>query len=535
MKRLALVASLWGLALMPACSSNSVSPLDRGAECSTDTDCQGNLTCRFDVCVVPDATSRQLGFRVIPPNSSLYRPQVITPAEVDFTEGVTIALRPSIRVEGKLLFRSLDGRLSATGPPGVLSFRREETAYNTLPIQTTIGNDSAYSVLLLPGRYTVSFRPDDPNVPSKVWETREFKLDTDPELSIAQDATRLQGTLRDASMPGMVQVMPIEGAKLVAVAKATGSSTTVSETTQQGEFILGALPFSGVHDLKVSTSDETSETQLTFANAFECEDERCTWNLSDGENLELNILNIIGERKDARFVFIPPGEARPDWTGTVATIRGEFPWGQIRITKPVAASGEVRFPVPPGNYELTVTPPDEFSLSRHLTSLSVDPGNEAREITVPARTQFIASVVDPDGEPLPGATVELQAAESIASTLSATADEYGDVSLPVDLYDFWVTIRPNVANLPPTVRFIRASELETATSFTLRVQEPTALAGEVLGAPDEVNTEWIGIPDVAIQPFEVIENRPVTVGEATTRDDGQFQMIISSVAPEPAP
>ena len=53
------------------------------------------------------------------------------------------------------------------------------------------------------------------------------------------------------------------------------------------------------------------------------------------------------------------------------------------------------------------------------------------------------------------------------------------------------------------------------------------LVGNVLGTPQlDAEKEWAPVENVLVQVVEQIENENVTVGEATTRADGEFRVLI---------
>lgn len=500
-------------------SSDSKTP---GVRCVADSECPSQLICRYDVCVSSEVIPRELSFRLVPPNSTTWKPQSVSESTINVDEPVPIALVPSIRVAGKLLYVNEANQVRPDGPSGVLTFRREGQKQSLE--QYRVESDSRYSTYLLPGRYDVSFIPDDSSAPPVGFGTRDFVLDTDPELTVPVRAISVTGSLRDSPGPG-IRAEAVQNASVVAVSRTTGALSSVGTTDSEGFFTFNLLPQADLYDLRVSYETNDYLREITIFQALDCTMAQCSNLLGEDDTFQVSLEATVGDSAQRQVNLVPDRtETTPDFSGVVIEMNGTMPWGTARVRRTLDASGSFTARLPHGEYEVVVSTPQSFPLSGKRDSVALAVDDTTVAVGLSAKVSASIEVLDLENLPAADARLEFQRQDaSDPVVVTANAEGKVDVLLEDTPHRIVITAMQNGV--------ARAVVAWTPSSPTMTVRLPAAvvLTGSVLGAPaDASNTEWQAVEDVAVQVLEKFDGSHVTVGETTTRADGTFRVIIPS-------
>jgi len=519
MKRTDILVMM-GVILLAGCTGAPSDSKTPGVRCIADSECPSQLICRYDVCVSSEVLPRELSFRLVPPNSTTWKPQSVSASTVDVEEPVTIALVPSIRVAGKLLYVNEANQVRPDGPSGVLTFRREGQSQSLE--QYRVESDSRYSTYLLPGRYDVSFIPEDTSAPPVSFGTRDFVLDTDPELTVPVRAISVTGSLRDSPGSG-IRAEAVQNASVVAVSRTTGALSSVGTTDAEGFFTFNVLPQADLYDLRVSYDTNVYLREITIFQALDCTMAKCTNLLGDDDTFQVSLEATVGDSAQRRVNLVPErSELIPDFSGVVVEMNGTMPWGTARVRRTLDASGSFEARLPDGEYEVVVSSPQAFPLSGKRDSLALVADDAAITIGLSAKVSASIEVLDLENLPAVDARLEFQRQDA-SDPIVMTADAEGKVEVLLEDAPHRIVITAMQNGVA------RGVSEWTPSSPTMSVHLPAAavLTGSVLGAPtDASNKEWQAVEDVAVQVLENYDGANVTVGETTTRADGTFRVII---------
>lgn len=505
--------------MLTGCTANSVEGPTPGARCVADGECPTSLVCRYDVCVTEDLPARTLAFRLVPPNSTTWKPQWVSASEIDADEPLNIALIPSVEVAGKLLYVNDANQIRPDGPSGVLTFRRE--GQRDALEQYRVESDSRYATYLLPGRYSIVFVPDDTAAPPVSFGTREFTLDTDPELTVPARSVSVTGSLRDALAPG-IRATAVARANVVAVSSTTGTASSVGTTDEDGFFTLNVLPQPERYDLRLSYETETYLREVTIRDALDCTESKCTNLLADDDTFQVSLEGVIGTSNVSKVRVQTSTELIPDFTGVVVELRGEFAWGTTRIRRQLQASGEFDVRLPEGSYTTVVSVPREFPFSGVTKTLETSPNQDVLAVDLRPKVSASATIVGLDDRLVDGAVVEFRKSEE-SDPIVVTSDENGEVQVLLEAVPHRVVVSSNQSGVARGVYTWDPNQPKA------RLELPPAaiLVGNVLGSPQTDDAkEWAPVENVLVQVVEQIDSENVTVGEATTRADGEFRVLI---------
>lgn len=499
-------------------ADDSKVPAELGPQCTSDSECTGEKVCRTGLCSVPGSEVREIGFRLIPPNSSSLRPQVAAPSSIELDESISLGMRPSVRVEGRLLYNDAGG-VTSSGPTGTLTFRRQEPYFSGFSQQYAVEEDSTYSILVLPGSYDVTFTPDDERVPGQIWQGLDFRLDTNPQLTLPARSQRVKIAVIDLPGPDRNVPVNLEGARIVGISQATGatSSTTIADASLNYELAL--YPDSGLYDVRVSSSTETGVREVVIYDAIDCTD-RCP------DIVELNLAETAGPRVNTTLELTTDTTAADLHQTRVETI-GRFEWGAWSQRTNLEEGQRVEIFAPAGQYDVSISPPAESTIASATRQFETTPGEFRHEFYLESKRLFESTVVSAAGEPVPGAQAEFEPVDASLRTLNAETDEEGRLNVELEPVPYWVTLVPGKGSLPRSVLYLDPDEVSSRTE--LRLSEPVVLSG-LLATPemDDDVEQLIPIPDVTVQAFEMRQGRVIIVGDVTTDSDGVFRMILGS-------
>lgn len=502
------------LILLACEDSATVSP----NTCSMDSDCGSDQVCRYDFCVAPSSGPIDLGFRLVPPNTSTLQPQSIVPARVSPEENISIALLSSVRVAGRLLFVNDQNQVRADGPLGVLTFEKRG-GLNPVVKQQRLDTDSRYDLYVLPGTYTLTFVPDDLETPPRVWTDVSFNLDTDPQLTIPARRLSVTGVIYDTLVPGF-RSQAVPRARVVALTE-NGAGSTVAETDEAGFFRLFLLPQASVYDLRVVFENEALFREYTLRKALECGGTRCTNLLGEDDQFLVQLDAIMSNAKERqiRFRSSVPGVSL---AGASVELASDFEWGTLRIRKVLDQMGEVRTALPSGSWTVLVTTSSDSRTGNLESTLDVQNDLPAYELDLPSRLQVNLDVTD-GSIFFEDTRIEIRPLGRGEAQV-VTTDASGRLSTQVDpKMAYRISVTPGVAGQPRSALIATAEELAEARSLLL--PKATAIAGRVFGPPGS-DDEWVPVGDVTIQAFDGTFGESVILGESNTREDGGFRMLI---------
>lgn len=484
--------------------------------CLEDSDCGGGLVCRYDFCVVSTSEPVNLGFRLVPPNTSTLQPQSIAPALISLDESVSIAFLSSVRVTGRLLFVNEQNQVRADGPLGVLTFEKHG-GQNPVIKQQRLDSDSRYDLYLLPGTYTLTFVPDDLETPPRVWTDVVFNLDTDPQLTIPARRLSLTGVIYDNLVPGL-RSQAVPRAKVVAL-NANGAGSTVGETDEAGFFRLFLLPQAGIYDLRVVFENESQFREYTLRKALECDTTRCTNLLGEDDQFLVQLDAVMATAKERQIRFNAPGVSL---AGTSVELAAEFAWGTLRIRKVLDEMGELRAAMPPGMWSVLVTTPADSQAGNLEVELDVQSGSTMLDMEVPQRLNVELDVTD-GSQFFEDTRLEIRPLGRGESQVVTTNSEGALITRVDPNTKYRISITPGTAGQPRSALLATAEELAAANRLVLPAA--TAIAGSVFGPPGS-ESEWAPVSDVTIQAFDQNFGESVILGETNTREDGSFRMLI---------
>lgn len=525
--RRSLIAAFATL-MLAACGGDDPSTNNAAAECSIDSDCSGGKVCRAALCTVVETEPRRLGFRLTPPPMSTYPPQVVPIRALPADEPVQIGLDPGVRVAGALSYIA-----SERGPgSGRLKFRR--TSDDFTGEATVTGNE--YELFLPPGSYVVTFFPENPERPTRVWNDVDIELDTDPKLQLPEATVQILGTLSRTD-PISRESSVVPNAHVFATNAESGVTSSVATTNESGTFAINVPATSGVYDLFVSPVEPNAygdQDQIAyipdakFTAAFEV-DENDWVNLLD-ENPDTDVLGVsLGEYgySPLSIPFRLQFDGDIDWTGTTVTLRTEAGRGIVSIRQRLDAGGEFELPLVTGLYEAIVrTPPALPVRSSSISNIEVDP--EGIVLTLEPRTNASGTVVGPSGDPLAGADVRFTPieAETLAQPISVKTDADGGYAVWLEDEPYRLSVVPSDPSLPRHVSIVENGTVPAV----VEIVEPVLVWGTILGTPSEGSSDsWRALPDVSVEVVEEDASGMVRViGEGQSTESGDFKVVIGA-------
>lgn len=514
MIRLAKWLLLFGLSgFAVSCTATGVDSV--GASCASDSDCESDLVCRQAFCALAETKTFDLGFRLIPSNDSPLQPQTLPTSPVTNDEPVSIALTPSVRASGRVLFVNDQNQVRSDGPLGILSFRKT-SGISTPSKQVRLDSDSRYDVLLLPGTYQVNFVPDDPQTPPRTWRDLELSLDTDPQLTVPARQMTVSGTILDAGLP--LRSAGLATASVVAVAE-DGTASTSDSTDDSGNFQIQITPAEKTYGLRVSTTENVGTT-IDIERALECDISRCRNLLGADDQFLVQLESLLGERIATQIELVGDLE---DLRGATLELQADFSWGSINQRVQVTNSARLEFLLPLGSWQATLRPTQDSGLSALESLIDVSPDSAIHDLEpnprIGAQLRLVSSEM-----PLAGARVEVRKTQNEAESIVLTTDDNGELELLLDeASNYRILVTPGTSDLPRSLLVASSAELAAATE--IEVPLGAAIWGYVLEAPSSDN-DWVGSADVTVQATQELSGEQLTVGEANTRADGYFRMLV---------
>lgn len=486
-----------------------------GASCASDSDCESDLVCRQAFCATAQTKSFDLGFRLIPSNDSTLQPQTLPTSVVSNDEPISIALIPSVRASGRVLFVNDQNQVRSDGPLGILSFRKT-SGISTPSKQVRLDSDSRYDVLLLPGTYQINFVPDDPQTPPRTWRDIEISLDTDPQLTVPARQITVSGTILDAGLP--LRSTGLAAASVVAVAE-DGTVSTSDTTDDSGNFQIQIAPAEKTYGLRISATENVGTT-FDIKSALECDISRCRNLLGADDQFLVQLESLLDERFATEVELVGDLE---QLRGATLELQSTFSWGSLNQRVQVTNSTRLEFLLPLGDWNAIFRPTQESGLSAIESVIEVS-GDTPKHVLEPRPQRVVELRLVSSEMPLAGARVEIRKIQHEAESMVLTSGDNGEIEILLDdVADYRILVTPGTSNLSRSV--LVASSDELVASSLIEVPLGAAIWGYVLEAPSSEN-DWVGSADVTVQATQDVAGEQLTVGEANTRTDGYFRMLV---------
>lgn len=529
-----LVAAVAAVSMTLGCADAAVQ-----VGCGDDNGCGGGFICAFGLCVDPN--DQRL---------STVDVEVDAPGEALPVQGVfAVDLRASPRVDVVLARGVLvSGRLedSAGGPVDafVLAQPPQSVPGRVLAPSSTTDAGGAFSFLAVEGlRYAMTVSPSDARLPPRY----DIRLDAEAEDGVTQSLEPLlvdeggvvisgvvmAGIGAAASgVPGLdVRVIAADGRRLSSTARTLGADEALAAGQPLGHFELF---------LRDAGTELTLEIGPTVANSG-YPTVRVPLDVAIATGTDLGEISLEGEGgavltpvRFAARVVDANGDAA---SGATLSLRGFVGRGEFTTVLQADDVGDLTGALPPGVYQAFVYGTVENAAAGLLVvdELAIPSTNAELLFTLPARVPFRGAVLDPDGEPLAGATltinrvgdVEGLAEEPLADSLvsfTGTSDATGQFDLAVDPGQYRVSTRP-----PPGSNAPAFSQRERVGPAGLNrdivLPGRAFVAGTVVFAGAPVGTAYLRV----FSGFVDERGAAILVGEGFADEAGAFEIVVPDI------
>lgn len=578
-------ALLMALASFAGCqdeeSSNAVT-MGAAPGCSQHSDCPLEQVCRAKLCSNADTAPSTLNFRFIPPGDSDYLPQFHEFVHVQPDEPVDFLLRPALSVRsgddsdeehpGGIRYAGSPLR----GPAGTLIFRPVD-ARSSLFIREAHVDFGTFHARLNPGDYALTFVPNDREaLPKKTWAPQTFTNNTIllRKLLHPTDYLEVTGTLaRDVTLPSG-QSLPgrqVPSARIYARSTTGEYSSTIATTDENGYFTLKVEPNTGHYDIfVVPASSDAMLPSTELLNAFRAGATDC----ESAEGAPASSCNLgqlsLGAYPSEPITFrIQLTSARPfegDFSlqGTMVLVHGALGDGEFTHKYSVDADGSAELAVYPSdwsihelrNYTLEIIPPANSPFAR--TEISISGALLTGALTpfeLGLKEKKAGQLLSADGMPVGNASVEFRRTSEPQPrpehgdnnvdnatpeggvdelmdaddrrTFSVTTDEDGFFEVWLLPADYSVEAIPAQNSGQPRMHAaIVAAQVRDAQDLIFELPEPRVIFGSLFGHQDAVDEQLIGLGEVGVEAYTVIDGRTVVLGQALSWEDGGFEMVI---------
>lgn len=545
--------------LAAACGSTAPDPGEEpgGDVCQAASDCADDQICRMGYCTRRSAHMEDIRFQFIPPQASGYSPQTSRGVTVRADERLDFVLEPNVTVDGTISFEDADN--SSVGPSGPLTFKRKNRDDTLFDVQTRV-EDGTFQAMVLPGKYDLVFAPD--NYPSRVWPDRSFTANADltdsDDLTVPAESelATIQGTVvfRARRQPESAEPKKVPSARVLAVSS-DGRYTTTIDTTSAGtddggagtegpgHFVLRAVAGSGSYDLVINPGSETLLPKMRVPDAFTVDADGSDIYLSkEKTNLGTHPAGAAsGDSTTLSFELAAPGDVEADeidWARTRIVARanpedlgGDGGVRQFRRETSAVRGGKVELALLPARYTIWVYPPADAPLASTKIELDLTEGALETFSDWRLKRPLEGRVVDPSGEPVPGALLEFWP-ENLSDEkfhdrlkVTATTDADGSFSVMLEPRRHRLTVRPpSGSGLPRHWATIQKDEL--GGRRRLQLPEPVLLRGSVRGASGRGATP---IADTTISATISNDGERRILGKTTADAEGRFYMIVPAL------
>jgi hypothetical protein len=535
--------------------------------CEATSDCPVDQMCRAGLCSVPNSAATTLDFRFLPPSSSDFLSQQIDDVQVRTEQNLDFGLERAITVNSGESSNNGDGTPTGgiryanrlNGPSGTLLFQPART--DQLFGRDARVTDGSFSARITPGRYSLTFVPEDRSeLPKTSWPAEDFESNTYllRTLRAPVDLIEVGGTLSRSITVG-VGTDPtderITGARVYAISTDGLHASTVVTTDEHGEFTLKVEPNSGTYDLFVVPTESTPRVlNITDEEKFEITEDQCipkSGRASPRCNLAVSLGAYPAEPVAVDLALTPP-EGHDDaanFAGTTVVVTGAVAAGTYSRKYEVQFSEQSGrweadlelFPVAWSvdempRYTVEIVPPtrSQFARTTHSLEGALDL-DVTQTFEVDMKRQVQGRVLDSEARALSAVKLDFRVAPSgeseshDARVISVTTDNEGGFEVWLEETDYDVSIVPPPGTGQPRVLAEAAStEFAGGGDLVFELPRPAVLVGSVVGARDASGEEFQAVADVTVEAYQSVGGRTIVVGQGRTDASGNFRMAISS-------
>jgi hypothetical protein len=356
------------------------------------------------------------------------------------------------------------------------------------------------------GDYVASFVPEDPEIPFwsaplPLLESRRMDVDLGYGAAVWGEVLTSDGD-------------PLAGVSVRAV-DAYGVAGAAAVTDANGFYLLRVVP-DAAYTLESLGGAAGLDPVLTARDVLVAEEGAAV----DFTYAPRDLRTVRGRAVDAT------GEGLRDVTArfVARTVDGYGPEASYEISVPTSTSPEGHFSalVPPGVYDVWLAPEGDLGVSpASVLELTVDDALEdLGDVALPELAVIDTVVLDPNGDPVPGALVSVAEIGYGGRVWQATSDAAGRVVVQAPRVPIRVEIAPPADGSNLAITRLEAPSGADPVELVLEAGE--MLSGTVTWTDDEGN----------VQPasFAVVEARyedGFRRGVALTDDQGRYQMWVA--------
>lgn len=550
--------------------------------CSASADCPLEQICRANLCSHADTAPATLNFRFIPPGNSDYLPQFHEFVQVHPDQPTDFLLSPALSVRsgdvddvehpGGIRYAGSPLR----GPAGTLIFR-PVGVQNSLFIRETHVDYGTFHARLNPGDYSLTFVPDDREaLPKKSWAPQTFTNNTIllRTLLHPSDYLEVSGTLAREVILAGGQSIPgrqVPDARIYARSSTGEYQSSIATTDANGYFTLKVEPNTGRYDIfVVPASSDSMLPSAELAGAFVAGATDCQ--TVDGEavsacNLgQLSLGAYPPEPIKFRIQLTSSQDFEGEFSlqGTVVLIHGALGAGEFSHKFPVSADGTAEVAVFPstwsntelGDYTLEVIPPAHSPFARTEISLTGALQPDALSaFELGLKKKKTGQLLSADGLPMANASLEFRRTSEPQTrpetgssndnealpdpspdeyvdaddrrAFSVTTDETGHFEVWLLPADYSVEAIPAQNSGQPRLHStLSAAQVEAPQDILFELPEPQVIFGSLFGRQQADGEKLVGLGEVGVEAYTVIDGRTVVLGQALSWQDGGFEMII---------
>lgn len=527
------------LAAASGCGGNEDDdPERREPVCYASSDCADGQVCRSGWCTAPKASTGKLHFLFSPPEDSTYVPQMVTDVKISATERADFALEPGVAVDGRITYSSSD----QLGPEsGTLVFRRRDGKSSRLNHQVPVRRGK-FSALVAPGRYDLSFVPDDPGrVVGRVWTNREFTSDTQLQLRLprTEDLDTIKGSISFRGGLAGATRQWVQGARVFAVSSDGEQTSTVDTTDEKGRYTIGVIPGKKSYDLHVRpVSADQLFPRAVFEDAFSASLE------ADTTNVSVSLGSFVHQSLRVKFNLKAPKNLEQSftWAGTEVVAEAKLGKGTFTRTATIKGDGTsstLELTLLPANYRVRVVPPRKSRLAPRTFEFDLVDAVGTKSLDLETKRSIDGKVVDSRGRGVDGVELEFRPRKQPGYQENEPQREPRPVSVTTGSdeapspgrFEVWLEQRPYlIAAIPPNGSGhpagyfdVTGEGLEEAQTLTFELPPPVLTSGRVFGrSSDSVDP----LSGTRIEVLREIDGEIVPVGRAKTDGNGRFQLIL---------
>jgi len=504
---------------------------DNKQECYQPSDCGEPLVCFLAVCQDPKESLSTLYVELSPPrDSKTIRQQLSTPVQIEQGKALNLILEKFISVSGKICQPSCEQGAALTGTLRLKGTTRIPGIDNTY--ETTVTQEG-FRIDLLAGMYTVTFAPDDVNLPPFVYGGRYlFQLkDTDEQtysIHLAYPSLE-QFFILQGSVLQSATAKPIAGAKISAQAHAKNGRqllSTTANTNSTGDYtlILAEAPKDLILNIRAGENPLVPEYKTTLESPVTTNE--------IASPLPPIYLGIT----DAVTVAVNlSGPSNGNFSSTTVVFSGDFGAGKLITTTQTGTDDTTAMHATlnliPGSYLATVVPLRSQPWALTSTPVTILPSdNNTIMLPVESKVMVDGTLRDHTGAPVPDARITFVRKKlATERSFSTTSDGDGNYALALDpgttlsLAEYTLEVEPtHVSGLP---RYKSLFNLGTTPLvYHIYLYAPAFVYGIVRDAQETP------VANVTLNFYaELGSEKAVLVGVAQTLKDGSFVLALPSI------